>query len=385
MADMSQTDDTKPPSPGEGGRDGGRGAGGEGPWMIYGANGFTGELAAREAARRGLRPVLAGRNAETIGALARELGLDHRAFPLDDPAAIAAALAGPPKIAAVLHCAGPFVRTSAPMVRACLAAGAHYLDITGEIAVFEKVLAQGEAARQAGVALLPGVGFDVVPSDCLAAQLAAALPGATELTLAFYTDRGTISRGTLKTMIESLPATGAVRRDGRIVPVPVAWDAREIDFGRGGRRWAMTIPWGDVSTAYHSTGIPNIRVYSGTPPRAIRRLRRIAPLLPLAGWPPLKRFLQRQVERRVTGPTPEVRSTARVYLWGEAKDAAGRSVTARLETPEAYAFTAVSAVEAAHRAAGGRVQPGAWTPSRAFGKSFVTELPGAVLVSPDGG
>ncbi|HVR95055.1 MAG TPA: saccharopine dehydrogenase NADP-binding domain-containing protein [Thermoanaerobaculia bacterium] len=384
MADMSETQDTSTPSPGEGGRGGGRGAGGEGSWMIYGATGFTGELAAREAVRRGLRPILAGRNAETVGALARELGLEHRAFPLE-PAAIAAALAGPPKIAAVLHCAGPFVRTSAAMVRGCLAAGAHYLDITGEIAVFEKVLAQGEAARQAGVALLPGVGFDVVPSDCLAAHLAAALPDASELTLAFYSDRGTVSRGTLKTMIESLPHTGAVRRDGRIVPVPVAWDAREIDFGRGGRRWAMTIPWGDVATAYHSTGIPNIRVYTGTPPRTIRRLRRVAPLVPLAGWPPLKRFLQRQVERRVTGPSPEVQATARVYLWGEARNAAGRSVTARLETPEAYAFTAVSAVEAAFRAAAGRVSPGAWTPSRAFGKDFVTELPGAVLVSPDGG
>jgi len=336
-------------------------------WMIYGANGYTGELIAREAARRGLKPILAGRNAEAVGKLASELGLPHRIFALDSPQ-----LEG---ISAVLHSAGPFIRTSRAMVDACLAAGAHYLDITGEIAVFEKVLSRGEEAKKAGVALLPGVGFDVVPSDCLAARLAAQLPDATELTLAFASTRGSISRGTMKTMIESFPHAGAVRRDGKIVPVPIAFDAREIDFP-GGRRWAMTIPWGDVSTAWWSTGIPNIRVYTGTPPRQIRRMRRMAPLLPLLGWKPLKRYLQRQVEKRVTGPSEEVRRTARVELWGEVRNASGQVVTGTLVTPEAYQLTAISAVEAAERATRGQVPPGAWTPSKAFGAGFVEELPG---------
>jgi short subunit dehydrogenase-like uncharacterized protein len=345
-------------------------------WMIYGANGYTGELAAREAVRKGLSPILAGRNAEAVGRLARELGLQSRAFSLGDLQGTAAELYG---VKAVLHCAGPFLHTSAPMVAACLATGAHYLDITGEIPVFERVLAQGEAARRAGIALLPGVGFDVVPSDCLATRLARALPGATELVLAFYTEKGEISRGTMKTMIESLPHAGAIRRDGKIVPVPVAWDSREIDFGgRAGKRWAMTIPWGDVSTAYHSTGIPNIRVYSGTPPSQIRRMKRMAPLLPLAGWGPIKRLALSWVDRKVTGPSEEIRETARVYLWGEAKDAAGRAVTSTVETPEGYRFTAVSAVESVVRVLAGRVQPGAWTPSKAFGADFVTELPGVV-------
>jgi short subunit dehydrogenase-like uncharacterized protein len=344
-------------------------------WMIYGANGYTGELVAREAVRKGLKPVLAGRNAEAVGKLARELGLPSRTFSLDDPTGTAAELFG---IGTVLHCAGPFIKTSAPMVAACLGTGASYLDITGEIPVFERVLSQGEAARRAGVALIPGVGFDVVPTDCLAARLKEALPDATDLVLAFYTDKGGVSRGTMKTMIESLPHVGAIRKDGKIVPVPIAFDSKEIDFGRGGRRWAMTIPWGDVSTAYHSTGIPNIRVYSGTLPSQIRRMKRLAPLLPLAGWPPVKRFAQRWVERRVTGPTPEQRETARVYLWGQAKNTAGRTVTSTLETPEAYRFTAESAVAAVERVLAGKVQPGAWTASRAFGASFITELPGVV-------
>ncbi|HEX5758438.1 MAG TPA: saccharopine dehydrogenase NADP-binding domain-containing protein [Thermoanaerobaculia bacterium] len=345
------------------------------PWLLYGANGYTGELAAREAARRGLSPVLAGRNAPAVAALAAELGLPHRAFALDDPGAIRRGLDG---VAAVLHCAGPFVRTSARMVSVCLATGVHYLDITGEIAVFEAVLAARDAARRARVVLLPGAGFDVVPSDCLAARLAEALPGAVELVLAFYGEGAAMSRGTLKTMIESFPHAGAVRREGRIVPVPLAWDAREIPFAPG-PRWAMTIPWGDVATAYHSTGIPNIRVYSGAPPKAIRRARLARPLLPLLGLGPIKRLLQRRVERTVTGPGEKARARGRVHLWGEVRDAAGAAVTGTLETPEAYAFTAVSAVECAERVAAGRVEPGAWTPSQAFGWRFVTELPGAVV------
>ncbi len=345
-------------------------------WMIYGANGYTGELAAREAIGKGHAPILAGRNAEAVGKLARELGLPSRVFSLDDPQSTAAELYG---VQAVLHCAGPFVHTSAPMVNACLATGAHYLDITGEIAVFESIFRRGDEARKANVALIPGVGFDVVPSDCLAARLAAALPDATELVLALDTSGGSMSRGTLKTMIESLPDAGAIRRNGEIVPVPLAFDAREIDFGPGrGKRWAMTIPWGDVATAYHSTGIPNIRVYSGTPPAQIRKVKRLAPLLPLAGWGPFKRLAQRWVERKVTGPSEQVRETARVRLWGEVRNPAGRTVTATLETPEGYRFTATSAVASVERVLQGTVPPGAWTPSRAFGADFAASLPGVV-------
>jgi short subunit dehydrogenase-like uncharacterized protein len=348
-----------------------------GEWMIYGATGYTGELVAREAVRRGQRPILAGRNAAALERLARELALPSRVFVLDDPEALRQGLAGPPRVAAVLHCAGPFVHTSAPMVAACLAARAHYLDITGEIPVFEAVLAAGPAAREAGIVLLPGVGFDVVPSDCLAARLADAMVDATELTLAFAPERGTFSRGTLKTMVESLPHAGAVRRDGRIVPVPIAYDVREIEFGCG-RRLAMTIPWGDIATAYHTTGIPNIRVYTATPPRAVRRARRLGALLPLLAWRPIKRLLQHAIALRVAGPEPEVREMVRVYLWGEVRNPAGDRATATLETPEGYRLTAESAVECMLRVLAGKVPAGSWTPGRALGPHFAAELPGVV-------
>ncbi len=168
-------------------------------WILYGASGYTGELIARHAVARGERPILAGRNAESIGRLAAELGCEQRVFGLDDPAAVRAGLAG---AATVLNFAGPFSRTAGPMIAACLAAQANYLDITGEIEVIELAAQRHEQAQAAGVTLLPAVGFDVVPTDCLAALLAERLPGAQRLELAFAFT-GLMSRGTAKTMLEA--------------------------------------------------------------------------------------------------------------------------------------------------------------------------------------
>jgi short subunit dehydrogenase-like uncharacterized protein len=337
-------------------------------FLIYGANGYTGELIAREAARRGLQPILGGRSPEKIAALANELGLEARAFPLNQPR-----LDG---IDAVLHCAGPFVHTSAPMVRACLDAGVHYLDITGELAVFEAIMARDDDAVRAGVSLIPGVGFDVVPTDCLAAMLAARLPNATELELAFYMPHAELSRGTMKTMIENIAEGGAIRRDGKIVRVPPAFDSKTIPFSCG-PRMAMTIPWGDVSTAFHSTGIPNIRVYTGASPKSIARMRRIRPLLPLLGTTPVKRLLQAFANRR-TGPGAEHRASGRSYLWGRVANGSNE-VTMTMTTPEGYAFTVLSALAAVEKLLSSPKRPGSFTTSKFFGAEFVTTIPGVEL------
>jgi short subunit dehydrogenase-like uncharacterized protein len=338
--------------------------------LIYGANGYTGELAAREAVRRGLSPVLAGRDAARVGALAAELGCDVRAFPLDDAAALAHG------VAVVLHCAGPFSRTSRPMVDACLAARAHYLDITGEIAVFEAIFRRDDEAKRAGVALVPGVGFDVVPSDALAARLARELPGAVSLELAFANAGSRASRGTTITALERIDAGGAERRGGRLVPLGLAEVTTEVDFPGLGRRTVMAIPWGDLATAWRTTGIPDIRTSMATRPAAIRRLRRLRPLLRLLGLAPVKRAAQALVRRRVTGPDAAMRARGRVYLWGRVRSADGRERVRTLSVPEGYAFTAAAAVEAARRALAGDLAPGAWTPTQAFGGALVDAVDG---------
>lgn len=343
--------------------------------LIYGATGYTGRLIAAEAVRRGLVPVLAGRDDTAVAALAGSLGLAHRAFGLDDPAAVRAGLAG---MKAVLHCAGPFVRTARPMQVACLEASVGYLDITGEIPVFERTIALAARARAAGVALVSGVGFDVVPTDCLAARLAEALPDANHLDLAFASRGGSWSAGTVKTMIESFPHACAARRDGTIVSLPLAAEQLDVDFPFGRRR-CVAIAWGDVSTAFHSTGIPNIRTFAAFPPAQIRLLRAMRLVLPLASSRPARSLLQRLAGLMVKGPGADAHARARSFAWGHAWNSAGQAMTGSIETPEAYAFTAVAAVECAVRLLAGQVQPGAWTPSRAFGPGLAGEIPGVVV------
>ena len=342
------------------------------PLLVYGAYGYTGELIVREAVAAGLRPVLGGRDHRALASVAEAHGLEHRAASLDDARALDAALAG---MRVVLHGAGPFVHTSRPMADACLRTGVHYLDITGEIAVFEALAARDAEARERGVTLLPGVGFDVVPSDCLAAHLARRLPGAARLELAFRAVGG-LSRGTATTMAESAGEGGAVRRGGRIVAVPPAAYSREVDFGDGVPSLVVAIPWGDVSTAFHSTGIPNIVVYTAMTPaqrRAVRLSRWIAPLL---AWAPVRRRLVARARARKPGPSDASRQRGETRLWGEVRDAAGRTAISRLVAPEGYTLTARTAVAAAKRLLAGGVDFGFLTPSRAFGADFILEQPG---------
>jgi len=347
-----------------------------GSWMIYGANGYTGRLAARLAKDRHLAPVLAGRHAEPIRQLAHDLGCEARVFDLADAANAATHLAG---VGAVLHCAGPFSATSRPMLDACLRAGAHYLDITGEIAVFEAIHSRRQEVSGAGIVAIPGVGFDVVPTDCLAAMLKRELPSATRLTLAFKSRHGKFSPGTAKTIVEGLAEGGRIRENGRIIKVPSAYKVETIPFTESLSASAVTIPWGDVATAYYSTGIPNIEVFLGVPETQIARMKMPGALRWIVGQAPVQAVLKALIARRVKGPTDEERARDEVYLYGEASDDAGRKVVMRMRTREGYTLTAESGVTATLKVMEGRLAPGVYTPSMAFGADYVMELEGTSL------
>ena len=334
--------------------------------LIYGAYGYTGELVTREAVRRGLRPVLAGRRRGPLERLAAELGLEHRTFALQDPATVAEAVA---EAGVVVHCAGPFEATAPRVARACIEKGVHYLDVTGEIAVFAALHRMDGTARERGVTLLPGAGFDVVPTDCLAAHLSRRLPGARRLTLAFR-GLGRPSRGTAATMARNLHRGGAIRRGGRLVAVPPAWRVREVDLGRGPER-CVSIPWGDVYTAHVSTAIPDVEVYMAAPPALIALLRATRWLRPLLALRPVRAAVGRAARWRPAGPSPGERRRATSVVWGEVEDGAGRRAAARLWCPEGYTFTALAAVELAVRVEAGEAGPGFRTPSQAFGPDLV--------------
>lgn len=345
-------------------------------WMIYGANGYTGQLIAREARRRGLGPILAGRNGEALKPLAAETGFASRAVGLD-PDGLRRGLEG---VQLVLHCAGPFSATCAPMLEACLERRVHYLDITGEIDVFAHCHAQHARAQAAGIVVLPGSGFDVVPTDCTAAQLKRELPGATHLVLAFDAGGG-LSPGTAKTSVEGLGKGGRIRRDGELVRVPLGWKSRSFErpataTAPASARTAVTIPWGDVYTAFVSTGIPNVEVYTAVPPATVQRLRRLRLLGPLlrARW--LQDLLKRRVERSICGPNEARRAGSDSIVWGEARDAHGNERRLCLRLPNGYDLTVTAALGIVERLLQDAPAGGYYTPSQLMGPDYVMTLPG---------
>ncbi|GIV40688.1 MAG: saccharopine dehydrogenase [Thermonema sp.] len=342
------------------------------PLLIYGAYGFTGKLIVAEAVRRGLRPVIAGRNRDKTEALARQYDLEYRVFSLDDGLALRDALK---EVKVILQCAGPFIHTVRPVLEACLTTQTHYVDITGEIEVFEYLAAQSGRAASRGIVLLPGSGFDVVPSDCLAAHLKSLLPDAHTLTLAFK-GVSRMSRGTALTMVENLGKGGAIRRDGKIVEVPAAHEVMTMDFGDGEMSTAARIPWGDVSTAYYSTGIPNIQVFMALPKPMIEQMRQAYRWRWLLKLSIVKNYLKKQAEKRYTGPDDKLLKEGKSYLWGRVENKEGQRREARLITPEGYRLTSLTAVEIARRLLEPHQMKGFYTPSKAFGKDFILEFEG---------
>jgi len=342
-------------------------------WLIYGANGYTGRLVAELAVAREHRPVLAGRDEQALAELGSRLGLEHRTFPLSDPAGVRDGLAG---MDAVAHCAGPFSATSTAMVDACLATSTHYLDITGEIDVLEAVLARDAEARATGVALLPGSGFDVIPTDCLAAMVVERLPEASTLEIAFRAGGG-LSPGTARTTVEGMGTGGRARVDGRIVSVPAGWRRRTADFASGPVT-VTSIPWGDVSTAFHSTGVPDIVTYTYLPGGgSASLLQRVTQ--PLARIPAVRRVLGAAAARRVTGPDEARRNRSKSQVFVEARSTNGRTVIGSMTTPNGYSLTADSVLRVVDRVVAGSVPAGAHTPSNAHGAAFVLDLDGVTL------
>lgn len=343
--------------------------------LLYGAYGYTGELIAEAAAERGIPVVLSGRNPEKVKSLADRLNLPFVVASLDDAPALDLALEG---CSAVLHCAGPFVRTFKTMAEACLRNQVHYLDITGEIDVFEGLAALDAPAQKASVMLMPGVGFDVVPTDCTAAHLKNLLPDATHLNLAFKSVGGMMSHGTASTMVMGLGQPNLQRQNGKIVPVKMGSAELMVDFGRGAKPTAG-IPWGDVSTAFYTTGIPNVATFMGVSSsarRSMKMARWIGPLL-------RSKFVQRRAQKRVdsapAGPDKAARDKGFTLVWGQARNADGKTVTTRLKTMNGYNLTVAAGLYIAERVLAGEVRPGFQTPAGLYGADLL------VQVDPDAG
>lgn len=339
--------------------------------MVYGATGFTGGLIVRALLERGVRPVLAGRSERKLDALARELGLEFRVAPLDDPVRLDDALRG---VGTVLHAAGPFSRTARPMAEACLRARTHYLDVAGEAPPIESLAPHDAEARRRGIMIMPAVGFDVVPSDCLAAHVARRLPGASRLEIGIAA-MGFLTPGSAKAFLEYAGEPIRVRRGGVLVGVAPGSLERPFDFGEGPRP-SSAVSWGDTATAWYTTGIPDVTTYFEVTPRLRAGLAACLTWGRVLGSGPVQALMQAFADMLPEGPTPEQRRSRRMVIVAEAEDPAGRRVASRLFTPESYTFTAMTAPRIAERVVRGDLEPGFQTPARVYGADFVLSFEG---------
>lgn len=337
--------------------------------MIYGAYGYTGELMVREAVKQGLKPVIAGRSAEKLKPIADELHLEYRAFGVRDAANYLQ------DISVLLNCAGPFSATAEMLVKACLERQVHYLDITGEIEVFRKCYAMDEEARKRGIIVMPGVGTDIVPTDCLAAMLKEKLPDATRLDLAFSFGTSP-SIGTVKTSIESFGKGGLIRENNRLKRVPNAFRMRKIPF-QNQPQWAVTIPWGDVFTAGISTHVPNGVVYMAMSKTAIYMARFTNPVKGVLNTEFGQKLTKKLVSLFVQkGPDEQARETERGQFWGEAEAPNGEKVEMTMSTPNVYQLTAVTGIRIAAYCLSVQGESGYKTPSMLLGSDFILSIPG---------
>lgn len=339
--------------------------------LIYGCYGYTGKLISELAAEQKLPVILSGRDAVKVKQLADKLNLPHRSFDLKNEQQVADNIID---MKVVLHCAGPFKFTSKVMAGACMKAKTHYLDITGEFDVFENMFALDKAAKSAGVLLMPGVGFDVVPTDCLSLYLKGKIPGADTLELALMMKGGRISHGTAITVAENLGESGMVRRLGKLEAVPNGTLIREIKFEDKKKIKAVAIPWGDISTAYRTTGIPNITVFNCLPERVISSMKKSNYIGFLLRWRPVKNFIISQIKKRPAGPNEEERKNSASVVWGEVQNAFGASARAMLELPEGYTLTALTALKIAESVLEKEPPHGTLTPAGVFGADFILQF-----------
>lgn len=338
--------------------------------MIYGATGYSAQLILEELLVRKIKPVLAGRNEPRTKEIAVKYGCEFRIFDLRSDDKIDEALGD---VHTLINCAGPFRMTAKELMEACVRTKTNYLDITGEIPVMHLAFSMHKQAKKAGIVIMPSVGFDIIPTDCLAKRLSEKMPDAVNLKLGLVNKRGKISRGTWLTTLEFLKGTGRVRRNGVLIESPIGEYTVNVklnNFSFSG----LSIPWGDVYSSYISTRIPNVEVYLAMPWLAVKLRKLLTFFLKILRIGFVKNFVAHLIRKNLTGPSKKEREATKTYVWGKVENAKGETLEEVYQMMEGYNLTGVGAAECAVRLLNNAVSPGYYTPSLAFGSEFMDQF-----------
>ncbi|MBU2711019.1 saccharopine dehydrogenase family protein [Zooshikella harenae] len=338
--------------------------------LLYGANGYTGTLVARKAHALGLTPILAGRQEQFIVPLATELGCSYRIFNILKAEEACEQLND---VDVLINCAGPFPQDTTAIIQSCLANTVHYLDINGDLATLVNVQRFHTKAQETGVVLCPGVGFDVIPTDCIAATLKHALPDAVSLSLGFEV-HGKLSPGSVKTLYNVVANGCQIRQNGLLTPVPFGYHMRHFDEKQS-EKMVTAIPWGDLASAYFSTQIPNIECLYPIDPEHLPWLKRLRWFRGLLKLPWLKKLAYLLISSRFQTPTPIERQQSATYFWGEVKNSSGLVKRASLKAADGYDLTVAGVLLALQFLLNYAGDGGYFTPSQLMGRNCVESLP----------
>ena len=342
-------------------------------WMLYGCTGYSGKLIAQEAHRRGLKPILAGRYASNTKTLAYELGLPYRVFDLSDPLKIKE---GIENCFMLFNAAGPFSATGIAMLKACISTKTHYLSLAGDVPILQELHEYHGRAQKADIVLGVGLGFDVIPTDCIAAVLKEAMPDATHLTLGFDGMK-TMSAGSTKEFLESLAEPFWARRNGKLVPFKM--QSKKQRFGDE-EKLAMTLVWGDAVSAFYSTGIPNIDIYVPASRTVVAVMRALYILRPLFQSPVVRHWLNNLIDKWVDGPTDWARRSGVTNLFGEVQNSQGKRERVTLKTASEYELTYLGALHDIEHVLKHTPPGGYYTPSQLLGARATEEIDGSTKI-----
>jgi short subunit dehydrogenase-like uncharacterized protein len=339
--------------------------------VLYGATGYTGRLVVDELERRGLDYVLSGRDEAKLARLAGDRGAEARAVALDDEPALRELFAD---ASVVISCAGPFTLAGDALVRAAIDTGTHYVDSTGEQPFIKMVFDNhGAAAERTGVALVPALGFDYAPGDCIAGLAARGHEPLEEVVLAYAVRGFGMSRGTMRSALEIAKGGDVVYTDGDWRPTPFGVFRANFDFPEPiGRQVMSRYPSGEVVTVPHHTRTR--RVVSMITARTLAPHPTLAPILPytlpaaaLTLRTPLRGVLNRAIGALPEGPAEAERRSAEFTIVAVARGEDGAERRGVVRGSDMYGLTAVTLVHGAElMSSPGYDRAGALGPAAAY-------------------